>query len=212
MTLVLLAITVLALVGTVRLSLQRARAARLARQELQMRWGMLSLQTSLLPHAEAMLQAGQAAELRPIVHVRQRIQLGGMRFELVWCDEQAKANANTLLARHGKENAERLLRDVLVDSPLSARVRLRPVVPSPQRLQDPLQLVGSYAQIVQTDDLQDLIEPSLRGDGVVERLTCWGDGRMNYRRAQERALRAVAGPSLDLGQIQQLLSLRSAEP
>ncbi len=210
MTLVLLALMVLALTGTVRLSLRRASEAQLAQQQLQHRWGMLSCQHTLLPRTEEFLSSQQLIKQRPLASVRRTIQLGGTSFELIFADEQAKANANVLLQRRGKQNAERILRELLIGSPLAGRLQLRPF--EPQRpARTALPLIGDYGQIIEFTGIESLLQGD-EGQSLAGQITCWGDGRLNFRRASEQALRSLACPPLDSGRVQQMLNLRATSP
>lgn len=217
-TLVLLALVSLSLVGITRLSLARAAAAQRAGRDLQRRWGTLSLCRAALEDAEATLAAEGDKGGRPVVSVVREKRLGGIAFQLLIGDEQAKANANALLAARpgpsARGDAERALRELVAGSPAASRsLRLRPV-PGGE-----LAGIGSPSQVFDDFDpaafLPDLGAggASLAGDGggsAADAVTCWGDGRLNVWRATGPTLRAVASPPLTAAQVRKLVEARDA--
>ncbi|WP_428940619.1 hypothetical protein [Fontivita pretiosa] len=215
MTLVLLALATLALSGTVCQSLRRAAEARAAQRQLQRSWGTLSCQRTLLPLTEQILAAAESGARwtgQAPVSVRRSVQLGELRFELIFADEQAKANAGALVQRRGKDESQRLLHALLAGSPMAARLQLRPLQP----LRDPapsplLALIGSFGQVVDAADPALLLEDNPPTPSVADQLSCWGDGRLNWRRASPEVMRILLCPPLDLGQVQQLIRLRTTE-
>src|SRR5580698_10084320 len=88
MILVLLAVAASVLGGICRLSLGNALAATQDAEELQHRWGVLSCEATLLPHAEFLLQNAEAARHRPVAAIDLQFKLGGQDFSCRIADEQ----------------------------------------------------------------------------------------------------------------------------
>ena len=96
-TLALLVLSSTLLVTLARATIQRSAEARQAQQDLQRRWGEISCQRALLPHAESILVNQEKLHQRAFPSYRATIQLGPQLFDLRISDEQSKANVNALL-------------------------------------------------------------------------------------------------------------------
>ena len=146
MTVLLLAVTAVALSALGRRSFRHAMTALQAEEDLQRRWAVLSCERVLLPRAAGLVdyQANEttaalaAAEPEPIK--RLVLWLGGdsgdgsgvtsgggaLRVSLVFADEQAKLNVPALLARTDRPTAEGVIGTLLHGRGLSPPVRLEP--------------------------------------------------------------------------------------
>src|SRR5207245_741768 len=68
------------------------------------------------------------------------------------------------------------------------RLRLYPPgVPPSSSGTDQAARLGSFGQVFDRPAPQDLIGPAGHS-GLADRLTCWGDGRLNFRRADRQAM------------------------
>src|SRR5882757_7629153 len=121
-TLALLVLSSTLLVTVARTSIQRSFEARQSHEDLQRRWGQISCQRALLPHAETILINQEKLRHRPFPTYRANIQLGAQEFKLVLSDEQSKANVNALLDLTDKPRTESQLRTTF--SNLAAQIRL----------------------------------------------------------------------------------------
>lgn len=200
-TLMLLALASLALLAVTRASLARSADTREAERHLQERWSTLSCSRSLLPRAEAVLAAAEATSHVPIVSVRKTLQLNAMPVELVFGDESAKANVNSLLER-GREDATVAARQLLSGTGLAGRLELRPERLLAGRVGSLVEVFGN----VRPEELLDGRQPAS------DRLSAWGDGRINAYRASPDVLKAVLSPTLNVSHLTQIAALRSATP
>jgi hypothetical protein len=227
LTLLLLAIAAAALAGVCRLGLEKSVRAARAQEDLQRRWGTLSLRTALL--AKAPLVFASPGPARG-AESRMRIGLGGQPVELVFGDEQAKANVNMLQARDGPASADRVVRQLAQAAGAAAlRVELRPVAPEPSDVDaadekapdpDPNALPDftvepvfeSWSQVFRRAGPDDLIGRRGPLPSIAANLTCWGDGMVNVRRASPEAIRAACGKWLRPAEIAKLVAAREKDP
>lgn len=227
LTLLLLAVAAASLAGVCRASLEKAVQAAGARDDLQRRWAVTSCRAALLPQAERVLASVDSAS-GPASEARVRLTLGGLAIELVFGDEQAKANIDLLYRAGGRAAAERAVRGLTAAGGADVRIALSPVVPPPQAGEDdqgddagPLaalqddesRLFESWSQVLGDTPPAALVAPrGAAGASIVAELTCWGDGTLNFRRASLAALRAVCPKSLRGAGGARLVALRRAEP
>lgn len=213
----------LAMVGVTRQSLQLATASLESESELQQRWGTISLQRTLLHSAPKIfadldkrsLATGNAGPF-PCT-VGSKILLGGMKYDVLLADEQAKLNLNFAYHARGKNIAELLARKMKGRGEL--RVRMMPEVASAAPSSH---TVGRRDAAERADDEPDMPPPPAafrhwgqvfdlaysRGGRVASpllplatsRITCWGRGEVNITRAPndviEETCRAVLGPGV----------------
>ena len=147
--------------------------------------------------------------------LRRSVSLGGQNFELIFSDEQAKVNVNTIHDQKGKRGSERILQELVRTGGARLQVRLRSTESRLHRLdpkRQPLPPFGSFGQVFADASPALLLEGSDIDDMPVANLTCWGDGRLNLRRASREALEAVCSPLLDRHSISQLLAIRTETP
>src|SRR4051812_49740737 len=109
-TLALLVLSSTLLVTLARSSILRSLEAKQSHQDLQRRWGQISCQRALLPHAETILLNHEKRYQRPFATLSSTVQLGALEFNLTLADEQAKANVNALLDLSDKPRTESQLR------------------------------------------------------------------------------------------------------
>jgi hypothetical protein len=239
-SLLLLLLVSAAMASACRLSLRQALAAEEAQRSLQARWAAISCEKTLLPLAEAVLAAKEKRTRVPAVSCSSTVNLGGIDIQLLFADEQAKINAQSLMRRLGKSDAEISLRLLLSGTGLAGKIRLRPgtfnspttlpttaptagasrgsellanqrSTPKPLTPAPAIEVaLGSLGTVFDAVRPQDLIDSRYGLASGADRITCWGDGRINWRRASESTLRLALCPPLDLNQVSKLLSLRSS--
>src|SRR5690349_19007717 len=109
LVLVLLTLAAAAMAGIARASMLKAVRAASAAADLQRRWTVLRCRAVLLPKAEEVLSrdSGRDSERRL------EIVLGGQPVTLVFGDEQAKANVNSIYRASGSSAAERTIRQII---------------------------------------------------------------------------------------------------
>jgi hypothetical protein len=206
-TLVLLMIAALAMVAICRAAILRTQAADESEAQLQRHWGSLSCQTALLPKAEILLQRLEEQSRQSVSNLRQVIQLGNQRFDLILADESAKANVATIMNQQGKDQAELSIRQLCLSSPdLAGNVHLR-WEPDPKNPPHP----DSFGDVFENSNPASLCDDS-QGAAAAQILTCWGDGRTNIRRASEDVLKQVCQGILNLSQIHEIVELRTSDP
>ena len=185
MTLLLLAVASVALAAvTAEVHLQLAQARR-AQDDLQARWGLLSCARTFLPQAARVLNAARQYAKNPMNRVAATLRLNDQTITLVFADEQAKANINTLAGRLD----QRTLRDTLaILTNNGGAVKLSPIVIRSHGAG------GTIRSILKFDAYGQFVKASPRQlrDGLTERLTCWGDGKLNTQSASAEALSSVA--------------------
>ena len=186
MTLALVAIAALVLARVCREHMRRSLRAARDTDELQRRWGMLSCQATYLRQAEAILESSELAAGRATAAVQTGVNLGGQQFELRFADDSAKLNLNAVYRRSDIASVERLARDGARRSGTSLAVHLRPMNRGAKSAadEDPPPAFGSFGQIFDESGI-----PSAAAIELATRdVTCWGDGKLNWRRASAAAL------------------------
>lgn len=214
----MMALAVLTIAGTIlsgiaRRSFQRAVDAGAAQEGLQLRWATISLQALFIPAAEELLDAAAMKLGQPVAFTDHALRLGGLDFHLAICDEQAKANVNMLAKLRG---------DRAVPSCLSALQSglgdPLPIIPRPDDVPKrpggpavPV-LYGSFQQLFELDHPAKLFERGTYRPGAAGRITCWGGGKVNFRRAEPVVLREVLEGSLTASDLANLLDFRRLKP
>jgi hypothetical protein len=213
-------------------SLQRVLDAQTAQDDLQHRWGTIGLERTLLPRATEVLE--QIDELRrsddlpqeSAGYVRDQIELGGVRFDLILADEEAKANLNSIYHEGQKPRVERTIRRltepagqiamrVMARTPSGAtrRRQLRPA--DDESDADAASLPPAFLNWGDVFDLQRLRQTA--GDDrilatLTDQITLWGSGRINVERASDEAVMAVCGTVLSDGLARRLLDRYRDQP
>ena len=224
---IVLVVTVLGLLAKV--SLRRGIQSLDAETALQQRWGAYSLQRVLLNDAptifekrdEKLLALGLEGPPPPPL-IRSAVTFGGVTFDVMLSDEDAKLNLNAIYHHGGPSQLEQALSQSV---PLAgqAALRLRPAT-------EPL-LVGRTRDslpVIETPDGEEkkpVIPPAFRSWGEVFDLavlsrtigseaalpnlttdmTCWGSGHLNIRRASDNSILAVLGSVIQDGGAQRFL-------
>jgi hypothetical protein len=200
MVLVLLAVMAAVLAGLCRQSLQNALAAASDAADLQRRWGVLSCQATLLPHAELLLAQAEAAQRQPVRSVDLDFQLGGEDFAVRVADEQAKLNLNFLYDSRGRTNAEAAARAAARQAGDRVAVNFHPLDVAPRLV--------SFGQIFSGPG-EGASPLDIRAAGTD--VTCWGNGKLNWHRASAAAISGQCEP-LGVGAANRLLALQSVNP
>ncbi len=211
------ALLVLGLAGVVMAAAARRSGALALRanaetRRLQRRWGAAGLQRTLLRRAGAILADAEADARKPAPCLRRELRLGGMTFELLLADEQAKANVNALYRRRGLTRLTATLRSLL--RPHLPDVKILPAPTPADEMADhahrrAFECLGQFVADCDGPTVARLLGGEAPAIGLV---TCWGDGRLNFRRCRREALAAVAAGVLDGSQQDRLLALRTASP
>ncbi len=231
LVLLLLTLAAAALAAACRGSLDRSVRAARATEELQHRWGTISCREALLLDAENVLQRAELAGVSAQGQARARFSLGAEQFEVVISDEQAKVNINSLYARFGKDGAERAAKALgrahgghLVPKLLIAvkpsRQEATPRVEAPNADNSDnaetreesgrvVCVMGSWGEVFPGVEPIDLLP---RDNSPTVDLTCWGDGRLNFRRASRLSLSEICSPALSAKQIDSLIASRITSP
>jgi hypothetical protein len=163
----------------------------------------------LLGRAERVLLEESVDRGAGIANARREIVLGGMRFRAVVGDEQAKANANALAERRGRIGLEVSLRDLQFD----LRNVLK-VMPAGREAEDPAGKRLAYRSL---DNLFEYGRPSelAPADGdrsVAGRVTCWGSGKINFKRAEVCVLREMLDEAVTESELADLVAFRDGAP
>jgi len=210
-TLAMLVLSGTLLVTLARSSILRSLEAKQSQEDLQRRWGQISCQRALLPHAETILINHEKRYQHPFSTLRTTIQLGFQEFGLVLADEQAKTNVNALLDLSDKPRTESQIRSTF--SNLAAQIRLhtsppptsapttRPVLP---------RYLTSLGQIFDSTPPQNLSTPRFDRPAPADLLTLWTDGQLNIRRCASSALALLDNSTLTQLDIRRLIEARDA--
>lgn len=211
MVLVVLAVCGTILAASARRCCNQALLAGSAREQLQLKWGGLSCRAVCLPAAERMFQTADPAEGKPVITARRELDLGGIAFELIVSDEQSKANVNVLEKRFGAEGLAAGIHRLQGRSRKALPVKLRPGEPAAGA--DPLRRrYESFEQVFAIKHPSELVPTNRREDSPVHRLTCWGTGMLNFKRAEPAVLRTVLAGMLTQSQLSDLVKFRQKQP
>lgn len=229
MALVLVVLAGAALAGVARRSMVIALEARQSAEELQRRWVATSCTDALLPRAEELLEAVERGEdqkgderssprlRQPTSERRVEVMLAGTRYELVLTDEQSKLNVNRILA--GGDLAEvrtkvvAAITDLDAVDPRMASVKLRARTQLSREQGDAagrLALAG-FGQVFEHAEAADLLGMET-GTGLAARVTLWGDGLVNLRRAPAVVVKQACTEELGADVVAMLLAKRKADP
>ena len=186
-----------------RHSLLLALAGAEAQESLQRRWGAVSCQRAFLERAEDILKqladdpSQDADPQKPHPdHATARIVLGGMVFDLLLADENAKVNLNAIYRLRNVDEVRRIVRES-ADAGGRLEVRLLPLRTKSTQSDQPV--FESWGQVFAMNRMaQDRPVPEQLMAATTQ-TTCWGDGRLNLLRASEwrieRLCRMVVAPT-----------------
>lgn len=222
--LVCLVLAGLTLVAIAQRSLETASAAVARQRNLQLQWGAVSCQRTLLWEAKNLFDAldqKAAADPRrrgPVPgELEMPVVLGGLPFHLTLADEDTKANLNSLYHFGGPQQTERFITQQM-RSVLRLPVRLRPQA----RQTDPADAMAageslpiafaSWGQVFDLTHAQSLFSGPLPIQQTTRTLTCWGAGRLNLRRAPDEAVLEMCRPVMSDGDTRQMLQSLREDP
>jgi hypothetical protein len=210
MTLGLIGLAAIALAGFARHSLALAVEAQDAQAEAQRRWGEVSCRRMLLGRAEEIFQSQSSADLavKPSVTrpplLSASFALGSQQFDIVLADENAKVNVNTLL-REQPEKTQTAIHQLMGDrwaGTLQVHLSAQPSNAT----------IESWGQVFDMVNLPSSASTPDSLAAATTELTCWGDGRLNVRRASDASLRTVGGLVLKGDELADLLKVRQDWP
>ena len=218
-------------------SLRRGLQAADAERNLQQRWGGETLQEALLLNASKVFSAQEerTAELTPGVPppptIRDAITLSGVTFDLLLGDEDAKLNLNTVYHQSGRMKTEQVLAEV--QPRLARAIRLVPAVKPLQRSRESRpgtdqdrtdqdqpseqsqgapRALRSWGEVFDMGQLQRDLASEAALPTVTTGITCWGGGQLNFRRATDDAILAVAASVVQDGAARRLVQRYRQNP
>lgn len=193
LALISIAGTAVAIVSSLYSSAVIRHAAKL--EQLQTKWGRISCQNVWFPLAEKLLLIESVESGNPSIAVKQHAVLGGIEFEILLSDEQAKANVNHLLGAYGKESLMACLARLQKRSRVALPVKLTSIMVPDKKNEDDSNdnvLISSPSQVFAFKHPSCLL-PSLEDDAhILSLVTLWGDGRLNILRAPADSIREIA--------------------
>ena len=196
MTLFLVLLMGSLLAGIAWKSATQALDAQSAVEDLQRRWAITSLQSTLIGQSENILARAEEDQFKkthrktPVPRLSFDVQLAGFEYRLLFTDELAKLNINSILQNRGISTAIALVSKY--------------AKPSPQLSQT--QSISSYEQMF------DDFSPAPFSSNAINTITCFSLGSVNIRRASDDVLSEALTPHLRLGQIKDLLAARNRDP
>lgn len=202
--LLVISIASIAMITAAQASCQRALIASKKQSDLQAKWAGLSAKETLLNSAEVFLLAASTQESQPL-KVTQQVELGGIDFVLIIYDEQAKANVN-FLARDKKNSRKFHERIIRLQNNLP--IALKPIIKNKSSF---IQRYHGYEDMFGIQPLDKLVNFKPTGT-LTDRITFWGNGQLNFKRAPEGVLRTGLEDILTDFQIQNLIELRNQLP
>lgn len=195
--LVCLLLAGLAMTMVAQSSLRLSAVALQRQRDLQRRWGVISCQRTVLPAAPRLFVELQERATDPSAPApatfTANVLLGEIQFELLLADENAKLNTNTVFHHRGRAGAERFVSRNL-RSLYRPPVRLYPEAKKGEPLQallageelpTALQTWGQVFDFSLANGLQGNRWPLPQ---LTARMTLWGRGRLNVRRASDATI------------------------
>ena len=217
MALMVLVVAGVMLAAMARQSCREALLAGAAQEQLQARWGSRGLEAAILPQANdiflSQLDSGGPISTR----IDARFDLGGMTFQAVLSDEQAKLDANTIYRVQGPQGLIATVGALQADAANPLKIALTPTPPiasRPSSTRPALEQVEftSLQQIFRFDHPRQLLAPADKGGGIAGRLTCWTMGKVNLARADALVLKTQLAGVLTAEQVDQMLQYRHDHP
>ena len=229
LVLVLLAGTTLA--GLAWRSMMGAIRSQQAAEELKRRWAVASCRETLLANAEDLLDKAERGKdkdgkpsqkyvNKPQAQLRVSCQLAGIDYELIFTDEQAKLNLNTILESGGMDTAQSAIRRLIAGRPgglgTDAKVNLHVLNAAGRSAHGAttkavVPRIGSYGQVFENATPQSLIGDR-PASGLAGKLTCWGDGKVNLRRAAPEVIEQICDTVLRRDVAAALIDARNCDP
>jgi len=199
LTLFILAVAATLMATTARYALKQSLDADDVRNELQRRWGQASIESILEEAPRIFAEAGTSEKFAyPNPLPRCSFELGQLEVELVFTDEQSKANLNQALAREDRLALEKRLRDLTRDLDGRPLIRLRPLDPMPGDGQHASEGSAMFKPLVtwsQVAGRSGVNQPKAGESrlGLADVATLWGSGRLNLRRASPESIDVALG-------------------
>lgn len=214
MVLVLISVASLSLAGLARQSLRVAAEAGDAQHRFEREWSTLTLQRALLFEAEALLEQQtlktQGDELIwPLARqIAGHVQTGEWEYRFLLADEDAKVNLNRVL-REDPNSFATVVMSLLQSSNQSSLV---PMVPPAQAQSEKRNLapLQSWGQVFLSRTSGPQRSPAIAIREATDEMTCWGNGRVNIRRASETAVRTICRLAVPPPTIEALLTERQS--
>jgi hypothetical protein len=210
LTLALVTLAAITMTGLARHSLKLALEAQDAERELQERWGAISCRRVLLDRADELFEALVPEEQvdrppwpKPAI-VEAEFTLRDSLYWIRLADEDAKANLNVIHEKKPQRLLELLRTQAIRDGSGMMPIRLRAWA------NDPAQRASftSWGQVFDLASFPPHVEAPLVIANQTTTFTCWGSGKLNFRRASDQAVDAVAGLVLEKSEVAELLELR----
>ncbi|MFW5683055.1 MAG: hypothetical protein ACOC1G_08635 [Phycisphaeraceae bacterium] len=242
MVLVLVMVAGVALAGLANRSLNRGVQAASDVEAVQRRWAVTSARATLLDRTDVLIREaehrdpetrsqrengasqGDQADAPSVVYhqpmrrIELRTELAGHRYHVVITDEQAKANVNTMVAQHDRGGAQMRLDDLLrqrvgpaFSQDIGVRLRTHRHDRSGES-ENPYTDLVSYDQIFARQAPDRLLLPDDPRRGLTDAVTCWGNGRLHFRRTPDDILDAVCNGPLPRSTVRALLDAREQQP
>lgn len=247
----LLTLVVTALASLSSISLRQALAASDAQTRLQIRLGALSLEQAVLPRVskyyddkqkEWEKQGSEEADTATLgAPVRSVVVFGGVTYDLLFADEDAKLNLNRLYHVGQVQLVNESLQEVLPPPAVSA-VQLLPALPSAtwkafeprdddtrsgrsaneeslDDLDEPMDesvvvpdAMASWGQVFDLPTLAERFDSAAALPNVTQRISLWSGGAVNIRRASDPVILAAARCVLSQSDADQLLDRYHENP
>jgi hypothetical protein len=135
-----------------------------------------------------------------------------LEFHLVIGDEQAKANVNTLARRIGQMGLAASLNDLQADRRNALAVQLRPTKADGSPSSVLAREYSSLDQVLAYRHPSELVDLDAPEESPSARITCWGSGRLNFKRAELVVMQEVLAGLLTATQLYDLDQFRRKEP
>ena len=217
MALLLIAMAGSVLVIMARRNVFEASDVKHAEFELKQRWATYSLSRSLLPQAGELIKTFEednkdSDKEQPLKSIRFEVELGQTKYQMIVYDEQAKADVNQLLKnKSSTSDTAQAIRKLMEDSQIQnvPTIELKPYTweKSPE-----IAKVYTLGQVFNDVNPSKLLSTDPEQPAVLDELTCWTDGKINFHTASPEALKAVCTPLVTRGQIDKLIAARKNNP
>jgi hypothetical protein len=195
--LVCLLLAGLAMTMLAQSSMRLSTTALERQRELQRRWGIISCQRTMLPAAPRLFaqlqeQATDLSAPAPATYTA-NVTLGEFQFDLLLADENAKLSMNTVFHHRGRAAAERFANRNL-SALYRPPVRLYPEAKQGKPLEALLANEGlpnalqSWGQVFDFSLATGLQNNRWRVPQLTARMTLWGRGQLNVRRASDATI------------------------
>ncbi len=207
MSLVLIALVGVMLSGLARRSLLIATETHEAKSDLQRRWAAVFLSKALLAEPEPLISRYLGAETtsRPLLPLRESLQLGELTFRVTLDDENRKLNINRLRATGGTRE---VLGTIHRFAGAEARVALKPLHASSLGVRE----FDSWGHVLEFSSTDDALRAFEQVEGISRGLTCWGDAKVNVRRSDDEVLCIIGTLAAGPVTANRLLALRNNNP